>query len=124
MSGVSVMALRKLVASLERPCAKAQGAVAKTKPAHSSTPMATLASAAALARVAMGVLLCAGFVFATAPWAFAHGRSSDATNFRSAITDTPDISGVRWQVYGGDEFLAVTNTSATDLVVLGYEDEP
>jgi len=72
----------------------------------------------------MGVLLCAGFVFATAPWAFAHGRSSDATNFRSAITDTPDISGVRWQVYGGDEFLAVTNTSATDLVVLGYEDEP
>src|SRR5665811_1436016 len=48
MSGVSVMALRKLVASLERPCAKAQGAVAKTKPAHSSTPMATLASAAAL----------------------------------------------------------------------------
>ena len=76
------------------------------------------------ARVAVVLLLCLGFLVAGAPAALAHGRSSDATNMDSAITRSPDIPGVEWRIYGGDEFLSVTNTSAAELLVLGYEGEP
>jgi hypothetical protein len=56
--------------------------------------------------------------------AAAHGRGSDATNYRSQVTSQPDVPGVSWQVYGSDEFLSVTNTSDRELTVLGYEGEP
>ena len=56
--------------------------------------------------------------------AAAHGRSSDATNFDSRILSTPDVAGVSWRIYGGDEYLAVSNDSGAELLVLGYEDEP
>ena len=56
--------------------------------------------------------------------AFAHGRRSESTNFSSRILDTPGLPGVTWAIHGGDQFLAVTNTSATELAVPGYEDEP
>lgn len=56
--------------------------------------------------------------------AAAHGRGSDATNFSSRMLSTPDLPGVTWRIYGGDEFLSVTNESDTELVVLDYENEP
>ncbi|MPZ88505.1 MAG: hypothetical protein GEU81_10605 [Nitriliruptorales bacterium] len=56
--------------------------------------------------------------------ALAHGRGSDATNFSSRILSAPDLPGVSWRIYGGDEFLAVTNDSDIELVVVGYNDEP
>ncbi len=56
--------------------------------------------------------------------AAAHGRGSDATNYRSQVTSEPDVPGVSWQVYGSDEFLSVTNASDAELTVLGYEGEP
>ena len=52
--------------------------------------------------------------------AAAHGRGSDATNMVARVTSTPQIPGVSWRVYGGDEFLSVTNTSDRDLFVLAY----
>lgn len=70
--------------------------------------------------VAVGALL----VGTLAGPAAAHGRGSDATNFSSRILSAPDLPGVSWEIYGGDEFLAVTNNSDTDLMVLGYEGEP
>jgi hypothetical protein len=59
-----------------------------------------------------------------APPALAHGRGSDATNFDSRITAVPDLPGVTWRVYGGDELLGVENRTDQELVVLGYEGEP
>lgn len=56
--------------------------------------------------------------------AAAHGRSSDAGNYRSRIVGAPDLPGVRWRVWGGDELLSVTNTGATEVVVLDYEKDP
>lgn len=70
--------------------------------------------------VALGVVLLATL----AGPALAHGRGSDATNFVSTVTEAPGLPGVSWQVYNGDEFLGVRNTSDTELVVLGYSGEP
>ncbi len=56
--------------------------------------------------------------------AAAHGRGSQATNFRSEITAAPELQGVTWQVHGADEYLAVTNTTDAELVVEGYDGEP
>ena len=81
------------------------------------TPLAVARAALALAA---GLLV---LVVVAAP-AAAHGRGSDATNYDSQITATPDLDGVSWTIYGGDEFLEVTNTSDQELLVLGYEDEP
>lgn len=78
------------------------------------------AIAAAVLALVAGLLVV---VLAAAP-AAAHGRGSDATNYHSQITGTPDIEGVTWRIYGGDEFLEVSNTSDRELLVLGYEDEP
>lgn len=56
--------------------------------------------------------------------AAAHGRSGDASNYRSRVVDAPDLPGVRWRVWGGDEQLSVTNTGTTEVVVLDYEGDP
>jgi hypothetical protein len=56
--------------------------------------------------------------------AAAHGRGSESTNYDSRILTTPELDGVTWEVYGGDQYLVVTNTSDTELVVTGYRDEP
>jgi hypothetical protein len=73
------------------------------------------------------LLLCsvaAVLVVLVAGPAMAHGRGSDATNFSSTLTDTPQLDGVTWRVIGGDEYLAVHNTSDAELLVYGYEGEP
>ncbi len=71
-------------------------------------------------------LVCSAglLLVALAAPAAAHGRGSDATNYRSQVTGEPDVPGVSWQIYGSDEFLSVTNASDTELTVLGYEGEP
>lgn len=66
-------------------------------------------------------LLLVGLVPAPAS---AHGRGSDATNFRSAVTEAPDVAGVRWRVLGGDELLEVTVSGDREVVVLGHHGEP
>lgn len=76
------------------------------------------------ARAAVLCLLAVVVSTVTAGPAQAHGRSSDATNYDSRIVDVPGIDGVTWQVFGGDEFLAVDNASGTEITVLGYEGEP
>ena len=77
-----------------------------------------------LVRTLLAAVAAAVLVLLVARPAMAHGRGSDATNFRSVLVDTPDLDGVTWQVYGGDEYLSVTNTSAAELLVYGYEGEP
>jgi hypothetical protein len=62
-------------------------------------------------------LLWAGVLAAPA---HAHGRGSDATNYSARILEAPDLPGVSWAIYGGDELLEVTNTTAAEVVVLGY----
>lgn len=56
--------------------------------------------------------------------ALAHGRGSDATNYLSQITATPDLPGLAWEIHNGDEFLSLENASDREVVVLGYADEP
>lgn len=56
--------------------------------------------------------------------AAAHGRGSESTNFSSRVLQTPELPGVTWEVIGGDQYLAVTNTSDTEILVTGYSDEP
>nr|MBA2529183.1 hypothetical protein [Euzebyales bacterium] len=74
---------------------------------------------------AVTVLVTAGLLVASlAGPAAAHGRGSDATNYRSTVTRQPELPGVSWRMYGGDEYLSVTNTSDVELVVQGYAEEP
>ena len=76
-------------------------------------------------RRAIALLLSVLTVVATSAGpAAAHGRGSESTNFSSRVVDAPDLPGVTWEVYGGDQYLAVTNTSDTEIVVTGYSDEP
>ena len=63
-------------------------------------------------------------VVATAGPALAHGRSSDSTNFDSRILATPGLDDVSWRIYGGDEYVAVSNAGAQEIMVLGYDGEP
>lgn len=53
--------------------------------------------------------------------ALAHGGGTDATSYRSSITDAPAIDGLQWRVYAGDELLWVENRTGDELVVSGYE---
>lgn len=71
----------------------------------------------------LALLVTVLLVMLAAP-AAAHGRGSDATNFRSQITATPGVEGLEWQVLGGDELLHVRNGGDQEVVVLGYEGEP
>jgi hypothetical protein len=74
----------------------------------------------AVRRAALTVLGVLLFTLGSAGPALAHGRSSDATNYHSRIQEAPDLPGVTWRVYGGDEFLGVTNTSDVEITVFGY----
>lgn len=72
---------------------------------------------------ARAAFLLAGVLAAVAGLAgpaLAHGGGTDATNYRSAITDAPAIEGLRWRVYSGDELLWVENRTGDELVVYGY----
>ena len=75
-------------------------------------------------RVATVFLLCIAVVGLVAGPAAAHGRGSESTNFDSRILEAPELDGITWEIYGGDQFLAVTNTSDAELIVPGYSDEP
>ena len=76
------------------------------------------------ARVVAVVFVALASLLLAAEPASAHGRGSDATNFDSRIVDTPGLPDVTWRVYGGDEYLSVTNMGEQELIVLGYEGEP
>jgi hypothetical protein len=54
--------------------------------------------------------------------ALAHGRGSDATNYSSRILTVPDLPGVTWQVYNGDEFIGVENLGDSELTIPGYNE--
>lgn len=56
--------------------------------------------------------------------ASAHGRGSDATNFRSRVTEAPEIDGVRWRVLGGDELIELSVSGDHEVIVIGHYDEP
>src|SRR5688572_13866479 len=73
---------------------------------------------AAVAGVAFAVLL------AGAGPAAAHGRGVESSNFISEILEAPEVEGVTWEILGGDQYLQVTNTSDTTIIVPGYEEEP
>ena len=75
-------------------------------------------------RAGIAVLCALPLVVVLAAPAFAHGRGTDATNYASRIIEAPELAGVDWAIYGGDELLEVTNTSDVELVILGYEGEP
>jgi hypothetical protein len=82
---------------------------------RTSAPAARRASALA----ALALCTLALVVLPAAP-AQAHGRGSDATNYVSRILSEPDIPGLEWNVYGGDELLEVVNTTDAEVVILGY----
>ncbi len=71
------------------------------------------------------VAITAGLVvfFLAAP-AMAHGRGSDASNYDSRIAEAPDVPGMTWRIYNGDEYLGVSNQADVELTVLGYRGEP
>jgi hypothetical protein len=75
-------------------------------------------------RVAALALLTALLLTVMAVPAAAHGRGTESTNFSSRILQAPDLPGVTWEVFGGDQYLSVTNTTDTEVVVTGYEGEP
>jgi hypothetical protein len=79
---------------------------------------ASIRRTATLAAAVVGLL---GLLAAPAA---AHGRGSASTNFDSRILSAPDLEGITWEVLGGDQYLAVTNTSDTEITVTGYSDEP
>lgn len=56
--------------------------------------------------------------------ALAHGRGSDASNYRSTITDTAGLDTVQWRILNADEYLQVTNVSGTELMVEDYAGNP
>ena len=63
------------------------------------------------------IAITAGLVvfFLAAP-AMAHGRGSDASNYDSRIADTPDVPGMTWRIYNGDEYLGVSNQADVELL--------
>lgn len=73
-----------------------------------------------LAALLLVIVLTPVALAAVATPAFAHGRASDTTNYASRITSAPDLPGVRWEVYNGDEFLGVENTGPAELIIPGY----
>ncbi len=83
---------------------------------RSQAALARRAAVSALVPVTAALLL----LVLAAP-AHAHGRGGDATNYDSSITAVPELPGVAWEIYGGDELLGVTNDSDIELMVYGYE---
>jgi len=82
------------------------------------------AVAGVLARGAAVLCFAALLLGAGVSPASAHGRGSDATNFRSTILSAPTADGLRWRVLGGDAQLELDNRGSRDVVVLGLQGEP
>lgn len=80
--------------------------------------------AVATVRAATVLCLAALLLLAAAVPALAHGRGSDATNFRSTVRSAPDEGGMRWRVLGGDSMLELHNPGSDDVIVIGLQDEP
>lgn len=72
-------------------------------------------------RVALLLSVLLTVLVGSAAPALAHGGGTDATSYRSSITDAPAIEGLQWRVYGGDELLWVENLTEEELVVFGYD---
>lgn len=72
-------------------------------------------------RVALLVCVLLAVLVGPAAPALAHGGGTDATSYRSTITEAPAIEGLEWRVYGGDELLWVENLTDDELVVSGYD---
>lgn len=73
------------------------------------------------------VVMVVGVLVAAGGWsspASAHTRTQETTNIDSRITSVPALDGVRWTVHTGGLLVEVENTSATPLIVHGYEGEP
>jgi hypothetical protein len=64
--------------------------------------------------------------FVSAPLADAHPRAKGyARGFESKVVAVqPEVDGLDVRVVGGDDRLRLENTSATEVVVLGYDGEP
>jgi hypothetical protein len=70
----------------------------------------------ALAVLGAGVLAPAGVAFAD---------PAGPTDYATTITSvTPDVAGIEVSIVGGDSFLRVVAAPGTDVVVLGYQQEP
>jgi hypothetical protein len=78
-----------------------------------------------LLRIILGAAGSIGVAVLGAGPAAAHGGTSDTgpANYRSEITD-PGAPGLSWRVLGGDNLVELTNTTDSEVVVLGYQGEP
>lgn len=56
--------------------------------------------------------------------AAAHDRSEDASNWWSTVVTAPDVPGADWTVYSGGVDIEIVNRSASEITILGYENEP
>jgi hypothetical protein len=76
-------------------------------------------------RIALAVMIAAVVALLPAAPAAAHGGSdTDLTSdFRTRITDTPDIDGLDIRTVGLDGFVEISWTGAGELIVAGYEGE-
>ena len=76
-------------------------------------------------RVLMGIAVLLVVVLFAPTRTSAHGGDSGtaATNYRSEITD-PGADGLTWNTRGGDGLVELTNNTARDVVVFGYQAEP
>lgn len=68
-----------------------------------------------------------GFTLAPAAPAAAHGGTADTnvtSNYRTHLTDLPDVDGLTAEVVDIDGTIELTWTGAGTLIVAGYENEP
>ena len=71
------------------------------------------------------ISLAFAFVTLTATPAAAHGGGHEpgSTNYSTTIND-PGITGLEWNVVGGDAYVELTNNTDEQVVILGYQSEP
>lgn len=79
-----------------------------------------------LARFGIALGLSVAGVLAVPAPGFAHGVGGlTPTNYRTTLTPgTPGVPGVRVEVIDVGERIAVTNTGADEIIVVGYQGEP
>lgn len=76
-------------------------------------------------RIVVLAPVAAANVFAVAPAAEAHPKSSQQHGFVSTVSAIdPNVLGVRASVLGGDDRLLLQNLSGKTVVIFGYEGEP
>ena len=76
-----------------------------------------------LYRLVAAVAALAAIDIAAPTHASAHAGGSDASNYRSTVTD-PGLGGLDWQIWGSDAAIRLTNRTTQVIEVTGYEDEP